>query len=86
MTPPDRTQAEALAIERARSAATLAALHDDLDRAVAERDRLADEVEALRSARDHEVERAEAAEAEVRALRATRAVRWASRVRAVRGR
>ena len=86
MTAAERPRDEDLARERSRSAAALAALHDDLDAAAAERARLLEEIDALGVAREHERARAEAAEAEVAALRNTRAVRWATRLRAVLGR
>jgi FtsZ-binding cell division protein ZapB len=85
MTPtdPDATDLER---ERARSAAAIAALQGELDAAHTEHERLLGEIETLRAARAQDQARAEAAEAEVAGLRATRAVRWATRLRAVLGR
>jgi hypothetical protein len=82
-TDPDPTGLER---ERARSAAAIAALQGELDAAHAEHERLLGEIESLRAARAHDRARADAAVAEVAGLRATRAVRWATRLRAVFGR
>lgn len=86
MTPQSEPHDDALAIERARSAATLAALHDELDAASTMLSRTSTELAAAHRALDAAEDRAAAAEREVAALRATRAVRWATRLRAVLGR
>ena len=84
-TSPDPQEA-ALATERARSAAALAALHDELDATNAALARADDERAALRRALEETESRARAAEREVAAIRKTRAVRWATRLRAIVGR
>jgi hypothetical protein len=86
VTTPDATPDDALELERARSAAALAALHDELDETVAALARSDAEREALRTALAETEARARAAEHEVTAIRNTRAVRWATRMRAVLGR
>ncbi|MEY3361459.1 MAG: hypothetical protein RL531_1178 [Actinomycetota bacterium] len=86
MTSSTEPQDAALAIERARSAATLAALHDELDAAEARSAAVAAELEATRIALTSAEARAASAEREVAGLRSTRAVRWATRLRAVFGR
>jgi hypothetical protein len=86
MTPPAQPHDDALAVERARSAATLAALHDELDAANAQVAVAAAELDATRAALAAAEARAAAAEREVAGLRATRAVRWATRLRTLLGR
>lgn len=86
MTPPSASHDDALSIERARSAATLAALHDELDAAGTMLSRTTTELAAARRALEAAEARAAAAEREVAALRATRSVRWATRLRSVLGR
>lgn len=86
MTSAERGPEESLELERARSAAALAAVHDELDEAIAALARADAERAALRAALEETAARARAAEDEVAAIRRTRAVRWATRVRAVLGR
>lgn len=85
MTTPDPPADDAIELERARSAATLAVLHDELDAARAAIETLRAEIETLRAARVADGARVEAAERELAALRDTRAVRWATRVRGLLG-